>query len=110
MMEIETSVAHDLGGQAALDRLHDMVDSLEARYPEQVHGVKSRWSGNELDVSFAAYGYHINWHATVLADRIALLGRIPASARAFRSKIEQAIVARVEAVVKEQPSHNVRAA
>jgi hypothetical protein len=101
MVEIETSVAHQLGDQVALDRLHEMVDSLEARYRDQVHCVESHWNGNQLDISFAAYGYHINWQATVLADRIALVGRIPSAARAFRGKIEQAIVARVEAVFQE---------
>lgn len=101
MMEIETSVLHSLGNDAALDCLHEMVDSLEDRYRDQVHCVQSQWKGNELDISFAAYGYHINWHATVLTDRIALIGRIPAAARPYRGKIEQAIVARVEAVIAE---------
>jgi hypothetical protein len=101
MMEIETSVSHELGDKVALDRLHDMVDSLEDRYRDQVHCVQSQWNGNELDISFAAYGYNINWHATVLADRIALTGRIPSAARAYRGKIEQAIVARVEAVFQD---------
>jgi hypothetical protein len=101
MVEIETSVAHQLGNVAALNCLHAMVDSLEDRYRDQVHCVESHWNGNELDISFAAYGYHINWHATVLTDRIALIGRIPSAARPFRGKIEQAIVARVEAVFEE---------
>ena len=101
MVEIETSVNHHLGDEAALERLHQMVDSLEDRYPDQVHRVESSWNGNELEISFAAYGYNIKWHATVLADRIALTGRIPTAARGFRSKIEQAIVARVEQVFQE---------
>ncbi len=98
MVEIETSVAHQLGNDVALNRLHEMVDSLQDRYRDQVHGVQSHWNGNELDISFAAYGYKIDWHATVLADRIALVGRIPSSARPYRGKIEQTIVARVEEV------------
>ncbi len=101
MVEIEASVAHKLGNTAALGRMHEMVDSLQSRYRDQVHEVESHWNGNELDISFDAYGYHINWHATVLADRIVLVGRIPATARPFRGKIEQAIVARVEEVVQQ---------
>lgn len=102
MVEIETSVSHHLGNDAALNRLHQMVDSLQSRYRDQVHCVESTWNGNELDISFAAYGYKINWHATVLSDRIALVGRIPSSARPFRGKIEQAIVARVEEVFQDE--------
>ena len=101
MVEIETSVTHQLGDRAALVRLHDMIDTLEDRYRDQVHRVETQWNGNELDISFAAYGYNINWHATVLSDRIVLTGRIPTAARAYRGKIEQAIVARVEAVFQE---------
>jgi hypothetical protein len=100
MVEIEASVSHQLGDEAALDRLHHMVDSLEQRFRDQVHCVQSHWDGNELDISFAAYGYKIQWHATVMADRIALVGRIPASARPYRGKIEQAIVARIEEIVQ----------
>lgn len=107
MVEIVTSVAHQLGNAAALDRLHEMIDSLEDRYRDQVHCVESHWNGNELDISFAAYGYHINWHATVMTDRIALHGRIPTAARPFRGKIEQAIVARVEAVFQEAARRQV---
>lgn len=98
MVEIETSVSHRLGDQVALGRLHDMVDTLEDRFRDQVHRVQSQWNGNELDISFAAYGYNIKWHATVLSDRIALTGRIPSAARPFLGKIEQAIVARVEEI------------
>lgn len=98
MVKIETSVRHRVGNQMALSRLHDMVDSLEDRFRDQVHRVERQWNGNELDISFAAYGYRIQWHATVLADRIALSGCIPSTARAYRDKIEQAVVARVEAI------------
>jgi hypothetical protein len=98
MVKIETSVEHRLGNQLALNRLHEMVDTLEDRFRDQVHRVERNWNGNELDISFAAYGYRIQWHATVLADRIALTGNIPSNAKAFRDKIEQAIVARVEAI------------
>ncbi len=101
MVQIETSVSHKLGDLGALNRLHQMVDSLQDRYRDQVHRVESQWNGNELDISFAAYGYNINWHATVLPDRIALVGRIPASARAYRGKFERAIVARVEEVIQD---------
>ncbi len=100
MMEIETNVSHYLGEELAVNRLHQMVDSLEDRFRDQVHHVKSHWNGNELDISFDAYGFQIQWHATVLSDRIALMGRIPASAKMFRGKIEQAIVSRVEAILQ----------
>ncbi len=100
-MEIETSVSHFLGEEIAVNRLHKMVDSLEVRFRDQVHHVQSQWHGNELDISFDAYGFQIQCHATVLSDRVALMGRIPATAKMFRGKIEQAIVARVEAILQD---------
>lgn len=107
MFEIETNVSHYLGMDQAVNRLHQMVDSLEDRFREQVHHVKSLWHDNELDISFDAYGFQIQWHATVLADRVLLMGRIPETAKMFRGKIEQAIVARVEAILQEQSSSKV---
>lgn len=102
MVEIETNVEHHLGQALAVERLHEMVDSLEDRYRDQVHFVKSEWADNVLHISFAAYGFRIQWQATVLEDRVALIGGIPATARMFRGKIERAIVARVEEMLQSE--------
>ena len=104
MVEIHTLVSHRLGRIAALDRMHQMADSLSQRFPQQVHQVSSSWNGNKLNIRFAAYGFLVQWEAIVQEQQIALLGQIPDAARAFKSKIEQAIVSRLENVLSEATS------
>ncbi len=99
MLEISTVVAHTLGKKVALDRLHQMVDFLTERFPLQVHQVASQWHENRLNIRFAAYGYLVHWEAVVTDGDISLRGEIPDSARPFKSKIEQAIVTRVESAL-----------
>ncbi len=101
MVEIHTLVSHRLGRIAALERMHQMADSLSQRFPQQVHQVSSTWNGNKLNIRFAAYGFLVQWEAIVQEQQIALLGQIPDAARAFKSKIEQAIVSRLETVLNE---------
>jgi Putative polyhydroxyalkanoic acid system protein (PHA_gran_rgn) len=101
MLEISTCVAHNLGRVSALKRIHQMVDSLTERFPQQVHQVSSVWDNNRLNIRFAAYGYLVQWEAVVREDDVSLKGQIPDAARVFKCKIEQAIVARLETVLEE---------
>ena len=99
MIDIESRVAHNLGQQAAVERMHQLVASLSQRFPQQVHQVQLHLRDQRIDVSFAAYGYQVSWDAEVLAEEVVLRGHIPDSAKPFRNKIEQSIVARVEAAL-----------
>jgi len=104
MVEIHTHVTHRLGRVAALERMHQVADSLSQRFPQQVHQVRSTWHDNKLNIRFTAYGFLVQWEAIVQEEQVALLGQIPDAARAFKGKIEQAIVARLEVVLAESNS------
>ena len=104
MVEINTLVSHRLGRVDALERMHQMVDSLGQRFPQQVHQVRSAWHDNKLNIRFAAYGYLVQWEAVVLEEQVSLLGQIPDAARVFKGKIEQAIVSRLESVLSDADS------
>ncbi len=106
MVEIHSLVSHRLGRVVALECMHQMADSLGQRFPQQVHQVSSSWHDNKLNIRFAAYGFLVQWEAIVQEEQVALLGQIPDSARAFKGKIEQAIVARLEVVLAETTSAN----
>ena len=106
MVEINTLVSHRLGRIDALDRMHQMVDSLSQRFPQQVHQVRSSWQDNKLNIRFAAYGYLVQWEAVVLEEQVSLLGQIPDTARVFKGKIEQAIVSRLESVLSDTDSQS----
>lgn len=96
MIEIESSIQHSLGQEAAVQRMHQLVATLTESFPHQVHQVKLHLRDHWIDVSFAAYGYLVQWKAEVYDDQVVLHGRIPDSASKFKRKIEQAILARVE--------------
>ncbi len=104
MVEINTTVPHKLGRVDALERMHQMVDSLGQRFPQQVHQVRSSWQDNKLNIRFAAYGYLVQWEVLVMEEQILLVGQIPDTARVFKGKIEQTIVSRIETVLCESDS------
>lgn len=97
MLAIESQIPHTLGREAAIERVHQLVATLSQRFPQQVHQIELHLRDDRVDVSFAAYGYVVHWEAEVNADCVILHGKIPDAARPFRNKIEQAIVARIEA-------------
>lgn len=96
MIEIESNIQHSLGQELAVQRMHQLLASLTELFPHQVHQVKLHLKDHWIDVSFAAYGYLVHWKAEIYDDQVALHGRIPDSARKFKRKIEEAILARVE--------------
>ncbi|GAB5402185.1 MAG: hypothetical protein Aurels2KO_04160 [Aureliella sp.] len=49
-----------------------------------------------MDVSFAAYGYVVHWNAEVFDDQVSLVGELPESAAPYQSKMQEAVVARIE--------------
>ena len=108
MIEIESSIQHSLGQDLAVQRMQQLVASLAQRFPQQVHQVQLHLKDHWVNVSFAAYGYVVQWKAEIYDDQVTLTGHIPDSARKFRRKIEQAIVERVEAVLVQ--GHRQRAA
>ncbi|MFK7736506.1 MAG: hypothetical protein AB8B50_10775 [Pirellulaceae bacterium] len=96
MIEIPAAVQHCLGQDEAISRLHHMVATLTQRFPQQVHQVNLHMKDHRFDVSFAAYGYLVSWRAEVYDDQVSLQGIVPESAKKFASKMEQAIVSRIE--------------
>jgi hypothetical protein len=99
VIEIESTIQHSLGQELAVQRMHQLVASLTQRFPQQVHQVQLHLKDHWVHVSFAAYGYVVQWKAEIYDDQVTLTGQIPDSANKFRRKIEQAILERVEAVL-----------
>ena len=99
MIEIESSIQHSLGQELAVKRMHQLVASLTQRFPQQVHQVRLHLKDHWVEVSFAAYGYMVEWKAEIYDDQVTLHGKIPDSARKFKRKIEEAILSRVETIL-----------
>ena len=110
MIEIQSAVEHDLGQQEATCRIHRMVASMTELFPQQVHQINLMMKDHRFEVSFAAYGYLVSWRAEVLNDRVALTGWIPESAKRFETKMEQAILSRIEEALQAGPTTQARQA
>lgn len=100
MIEIESSVSHQLGKTGAVKRIREFVGSLPQRFPQQVHQVSMQAHDNAVEVRFAAYGYIIQWKAEVYDTCIVLHGLIPDAARKFQHKMMQTVVDRLTDAVR----------
>lgn len=100
MIELESSVSHQLGRVGAVKRIQEFVGSLPQRFPEQVHQVTMQAYENAVEVRFAAYGYVLQWKAEVYDTCIVLHGTIPDAARKFKEKMMQTVVDRISDAVR----------
>ncbi len=100
MIELESSVTHQLGKVGAVKRIQEFVGSLPQRFPEQVHQVSMLAHDNAVEVRFAAYGYILQWKAEVYDTCIVLHGWIPDAARKFKDKMMQTVEDRIAEAVR----------
>jgi hypothetical protein len=55
MVPIQISVPHQLGPQAAKDRVQQFLDGLQREYANQISDVQGDWDNNRLQ-----FGFHIS--------------------------------------------------
>lgn len=101
MPEITTQVTHGLAASVAKQRIMDLIDNLERKFPSQIRNPDHRWNGKVCDVEFDTYGFHVHWKVEVQDDIVQMRCEIPISARMLEHKIEQTMVSRVEQVLED---------
>lgn len=99
MPRIETAVNHSLGAEEARRRLDDLMNLIRRDYSDMVSDLKGGWKDDTLEVSFRAYGFTISSDVQVEPNRVAVRGEIPWAAVAFKGKIQQTIVGKLEEVL-----------
>jgi hypothetical protein len=82
---------HTLGQEAAIQRLHGIMDKVQQDYPNQVSELKETWAGNVMSFAFKTYGFHISGTLTVEEHEVRLNGDLPFAAVMFKGRIEQSI-------------------
>lgn len=96
MPSFSTEVAHDLGREAATDRLKLFLDKVRERYKDQVASLSGEWQGSVLNFSLTTYGINVSGTLTV-EDRVARLeGTLPFAAMPFRGKIQESIASELQ--------------
>lgn len=91
MPSFQTEVRHELGKEAAKERLKQFVDHLRTRYKEQVSDVQGEWHDDLLDFRLTTYGIQINGKMVVFEDRVQVDGEVPFAAVMFKGKISDSI-------------------
>ncbi len=91
MPGFSTKVPHQLGQEAARQRLESFLDTVREKYKDQVKNVEGQWNDHKLDFSFTTFGMKISGIMTVEEDHVLMDGTIPFAAIAFRGQIEQSI-------------------
>ncbi len=84
-------VSHELGQQAAIERLQHFAERIGEKYKDQVKGVEQSWKDNVLNFSFKTFGAVVSGAVTVEEETVKLDGKLPFTLVAFRGKIEQSI-------------------
>lgn len=92
-------VPHQLGQEAATERLRGFLDNVRERYQSQVSDLEESWSDDTLSYSFKTYGFKIKGAATVAAEVVTLQADLPFAAVAFKGKIEQSIREELEKIL-----------
>lgn len=88
MVPIQISVPHQLGQQAAKDRVQLFLDSLQREYASQISQVQGDWENNRLQFGFHTSGLPIACTLDVEQERVQVRSSLPLAAALFRGKIE----------------------
>ena len=91
-----SEVGHQLGQDAAIERLKTFLDRVRERYKDQVSKLDGEWNANVLNFSLTTYGFTLDGVLTVEESLVTLAGTLPFAAIAFRGKIESSITAELE--------------
>lgn len=96
MPAFNTEVSHNLGQEAAVEKLKNLVDRVHEKYKDQVSSMTGEWSENVLNFAMTTYGFTISGVVTVKEEVAQLEGQIPFAAIAFKGKIQQSFAHEIE--------------
>lgn len=91
MPKITVTVPHQLGQQAAAERLKSFLTRLKEKHQDQVTNLQEEWADNSLKFSFKSFGFQIQGVGNVGESDAKVDVDIPFAAMIFKGKIENEI-------------------
>ena len=91
MPGFSTEVTHDLGRQAAKERLETFLDKMSEKYKDQISDMEGSWDDHVLNYKFTTYGIKIKGQLTVEDEKVRMDGELPFAAMMFKGKISSQI-------------------
>ena len=96
MPGFSTEVPHNLGKQAAIEKLRGFADRVQEKYKDQVSSMTGQWTDNVLNFALTTYGFTISGVLTVEEQLAKLDAQLPFAALAFKGKIEQSFASEIK--------------
>lgn len=96
MPKFDLSVPHQLGRDAALERLQGFSDTLQQKHGDKLSDLRQEWSGDRLDFGFKTFGIAIDGGLSVKDDSVDVDGNLPLTAAMFKGQITGAIREQLE--------------
>lgn len=97
MPGFKANYEHNLGKDAALEKLKSFSEEVRSKYGSQISDMEENWDdeGN-LQFGFKALGLKISGNLSVSETNAEIDGTIPFAAIAFKGRIEKEITAALE--------------
>ena len=94
-----TEVPHELGKDAAVDKLKNFLSQVQERYPKEISDIGGSWTDNVLNYEFTTFGIKIDGTLTVEEALVRMEGNLPFAAIMFKGKISNSIKVALEKAI-----------
>ena len=99
MPGFKTTVPHQLGQAAAVEKLKGFLDQIKERYAKEISEIEGNWSDNVLTYELTTYGIKIDGTLTVDEELVTMEGNLPFAAMIFKGKISNQIKLALEKAI-----------
>ena len=99
MPGFQTEVAHQLGQEAAVEKLKGFLDQVAERYPKEISHIEGTWDANVLNYEFTTFGIKVDGTLTVEEQLVRMEGNLPFAAMMFKGKISESIKVALEKAI-----------
>jgi putative polyhydroxyalkanoate system protein len=98
--KIHFEIPHPLSAADAKEKLQRFVESLRARFQDNVSELEQSWNGDSLGFGFKTFGIKIAGTIEVADKLITVDGDLPLTAMMFKGKIESEMRQQLERLLK----------
>ena len=99
MPGFNTEVNHELGKDAAVEKLKGFLDQVKERYPKEISQINGAWEDNVLNYEFTTFGIKVDGTLTVEEGVVRMEGNLPFAAMMFKGKISNSIKVALEKAI-----------
>ncbi len=91
MPGFSTEVPHQLGKDAATEKLKGFLEVVKERYRKEINEINGHWEGNVLTYDLTTFGIKVDGTLVVEEDAVQMQGNLPFAAMMFKGKIVNSI-------------------